>query len=257
MTQLSPHSLQLWVALKDVEEYIRDGIVRQMNGTESFGGDDMLPLKAAHLLCDKLKPVLSASVYQGGRHVIQVAVNGLNGMLDAMRKASLSPANLRQAQMTSVCDLSRAQTLAQYQVALTALEPIISKESMQSPSTINNITISGNSGIINLQSVLSDVTQSISHAGSLDPTTRQQLTALFSEFTKHLEAAQPEQPEAAEAAAAQAKELAVELALPKPRAAFLRIKGIGLIEAAKALATVVPIALTTAKQIVEFVSPAA
>lgn len=61
----SAPSLQLWIALKDVEEYIRDGIAHQMNGAESFGGEDMLPLKEAHLLCEKLKPVIPASVYQG------------------------------------------------------------------------------------------------------------------------------------------------------------------------------------------------
>ena len=246
-------SLQLWVALKDVEEYIRDGIVRQMNGAESFGGDDMLPLKAAHLLCETLKPVLSDSIYEDGRRAIQVAVDGLNGMLDAMREASASPPNQRQAMMTLACDTSRTQTLYQFQVALAGLEPIIGKEPAQTTSTVNNITISHNSGIINLQSVLTDVTQSISHAESLDSRAKERLTVLFSEFTKHIQAAQPEEPEAAEAAAEQAKEFALELAKPSPRAAVLRIKGSGLIEAAKVLATIVPIAVTTAKQIVEFV----
>src|SRR4051794_31164684 len=100
-------ALQLWLALKDVEEYIREGIVQQMNGSDSFGGDDMLPLKTAHLLCEKLKPVLSPPLYQEGRRSIQVAVDGLNGMLDAMRKASMEPPNLRQPRMISACDASR------------------------------------------------------------------------------------------------------------------------------------------------------
>lgn len=258
MDQLSPSpSLQLWVALKDVEEYIREGIVHQMNGAESFGGDDMLPVKAAHLLCEKLKPVLSPSVYQGGRRAIQVAVDGLNGMLEALRQALLSPLNLRQARMINACDTSRMQTLAQYHLALASLEPFIGKESMSSPANITNITIAHNSGIINLQSILTETTQSISRADSLDPESRERLTALFCEFTKQLETTPPEKSEEAEIAAEQAKDLAVELARPKPRASVLRIKGSGLIEAAKALATVVPIALTTAKHIVEFVSAAA
>lgn len=247
-------SLQLWVALKDVEEYIREGIVRQMNGAESFGGDDMLPLKAAYLLCEKLKPVLSDPVYQSGRRAVQVAVDGLNGMLDAMRNASGSPPNQRQAMMILACDTSRAQTLDRYQIALEGVEPLVGKEVEQTTSTVNNITITHNSGIINLHSMMTDVTQTISHAESLDVGTKEKLTELFSEFEKHILAAQPKQPEAAEAAAEQAKELATELAKPKPRTAVLRIKGSGLVEAAKTLASVVPIAITTAKQIAEFVT---
>ena len=258
MTQLSPSpALQLWVALKDVEEYIRDGIVHQMNGAESFGGDDMLPLKTAHLLCEKLKPVLSPPLYQEGRRVIQVAVDGLNGMLDALRQASMEPPNLRQYRMISASDASRGETLNQYHLALAALEPFIGKEAMSSPATITNITIASNSGIINLQSILTDVTQSILRADSLDSASKARLNFLFGEFTKQLEAAPTENSEAAEVAAEQAKELAIELARSKPRASVLRIKGSGLIEAAKALATVVPIALATAKQIVEFISAVA
>jgi len=258
MSQQSPApSLQLWIALKDVEEYIRDGIARQMNGAESFGGEDMLPLKAVHLLCEKLKPVLSASVYQGGRHAIQVAVDGLNGMLVEMRMASTSPPSQRQALMISACDSARAATLADFQLALAALEPVVGKESAPSVPTVNNITISHNSGIVNLQSVLTGVTQSISNADSLDSAAKETLTALFSAFANHIQAAQPEQPQAAEAAAEQAKDLAAELERANPRPAVLRIKGSGLIEAAKALATVVPVAISTAKQIVEFISAAA
>jgi len=249
-------ALQLWSALKDIEEYIRDGIVHQMNGAESFGGDDMLPLKTAHLLCEKLKPALSPPLYQEGRRAIQVAVDGLNGMLDALRQASMGSPNLRQSRMISACDASRRQTLAQYHLALAALEPYIGKEAMSSPTTITNINIANNSGIINLQSILTDVTQSILRADSLDSASKERLNVLFGEFTKQLEAAPPENSEAAEVAAEQAKDLAVELARPKPRATVLRIRGSGLIEAAKALANVVPMALATAKKIVEFISSA-
>jgi predicted transcriptional regulator len=127
----------------------------------------------------------------------------------------------------------------------------------EGPAVVNNITITNNSGIINLQSTLTAVTQSISHADSLDSEAKTRLTALFEEFTKQLESAPPDKVEAAEVAAEQAKELAEELAKPKPRQSVLQIKGAGLIEAAKAVAAVVPIALTTAKQIVEFISAAA
>ena len=125
------------------------------------------------------------------------------------------------------------------------------------PEVINNITITNNSGIINLQSTLSEVTQSISLADSLAPEAKERLTAMFSVFTKQLEGAPHDSAEAAEVAAEQAKELAEELSKPKPRKAVLQIKGSGLIEAAKALSEVVPIALATAKQIVEFITATA
>ena len=130
-------------------------------------------------------------------------------------------------------------------------------EPEEGATVVNNITITNNSGIINLQSTLTAVTQSIAGAPSLDSSTKDRLNELFAQFTKQLEAAPAEKAEAAEVAAEQAKELAEELAKPKPRDSVLRIKGTGLIEAAKALATVVPIAVTTAKQIVEFIAAAA
>jgi phage I-like protein len=124
-------------------------------------------------------------------------------------------------------------------------------------TVVNNITITNNTGIINLQSTLVAVNQSILNAESLDASAKKQLAELFEKFTRQLEGAPNESAEAAEVAAEQAKELAQELEKPKPRESVLRIRGSGLIEAAKALSTVVPIALQTAKQIVEFISPAA
>jgi len=246
-------AFQMWVAMKDVEEYIRTDIVRQMNGAESFGGEDMLPLRRADQLCERLKPVISTSMYRSCRHAIQVAADGLNAMLGAMRQASMSPPDVRNDRMVFACDSSRRTTLEKYQLALAEVEPLVGPESVMAASVTNNITISHNSGVINLQSVLRDVTQSISQAESLDARVKQTLTTLFDDFTKHLAAAQADEPEAAEAAAEQAKELAAELARPRPRAAVLRIKGSGLIEAAKALARIVPMALATAQRIVEFV----
>jgi len=136
MNQPSPSpALQLWVALKDVEEYIRDGIVHQMNGAKSFCGDDMLPLKTAYFLCEKLKPVLSLALYRESRRALQVAVDGLNGMLDALRQALIGPPSFIQSRLISASDASRLQTLDQYRLALTALEPFIRKEAMSSPDS--------------------------------------------------------------------------------------------------------------------------
>lgn len=159
--------------------------------------------------------------------------------------------------MTHACDSSREKTLTRYQLALAELEPVIGKEATQSSSTVNNITISNNSGIINLNSVLTDVTQSISNAESMDAAAKEKLTALFSALLSQIQTAQPEHPEAAEVAAEQAKDLATELKRLNPRAVVLRIKGNGLIEAAKTLATVVPMAINTAKEIVDFIGAAA
>ncbi len=246
-------SLQIWIALKDVEEYIRGGIVNQMNGAESFGGDDMQPLKEAFFLCERLKPMLSAPLYKEAQRAIQTAADGLNGMLASMRIAAEQPPHLRQKLMILACDSARGQTLGNYQLVLSGLEPMIGKEAMVPANIINNFRVENNFGIINWQAVLTDVTQSISCAESLDSDKKDRLKTLFVEFTKQLEAAPSGNAEEVEIAAEQAKELAAEIGKPKPRQTALLIKGSGLIEAAKALANVIPIALSTAKQIVEFI----
>lgn len=132
-------SLELWTALKDLEEYIRDGIVRQMNGATSFGGDDMVPLKSAYLTCERLKPVLSLPLYQGAKEAVNIATSGLNGMLDAMRKAVSGPPHLIQTRLRIASDSSRADTLLKYRQSLAILELLVAKEGSHANSspTIN------------------------------------------------------------------------------------------------------------------------
>ena len=159
MKHMSP-SLQLWEVLKNLEEYIRHDIVHQMNGATSFGEDDMVPLKDAHLTCEKLKPMLSPTLYIGSQKAIQVALTGLNGMLDAMRQALFAPPPLRQEQLRSACDSTRRQTLDQYRLSLAALEPLIRKEKMP----VDNTTAT-----TSLLRLMPEKTRSVSHVRAAEP----------------------------------------------------------------------------------------
>ncbi len=145
-------SLQLWNTLKDLEEYIRNGIVSQMSGATSFGGEDMVPLKDAHLTCERLKPVLPPPLYEGAHRAVQIATNGLNGMLDEMRQALTAPPPLRAERLQSACDRARAETLEQYRRSLVAVEPLIGKDIMSSPT----INVTGPVGQLNM--AMRDVT---------------------------------------------------------------------------------------------------
>ena len=136
MTILS-HSVELWTALKAVEEYIRDGIVRQMNGASSFGGEDMHPLREAYLTCERLKPFLSATLYTSATEATQVATSGLNRMLRDMRLAISVPPPLRDVELREACDKARSSTLAAYQIALGAVEPQLKLEKSLSSAVIN------------------------------------------------------------------------------------------------------------------------
>lgn len=247
-------SFQVWIALKDIEEYIRNGIVVQMNNASSFGGEDMTLLREKYFIIERLKPVLSASVYQNSLEVLQVAVDGLNKMLNDMRQALASNSESRREQARAACDSARKIALEKYKSALDHIEPLIGKDEINSSSKVTHIRIDNNSGIINVQSTLDSVSQSISKADSLNGEEKKKLTELFFEFTRSLEVVSPAHIEAAEIASDQAKDLAKELEKPVLRKNALQIKGAGLIEAAKALSVVVPMASAIAKQIVDYIN---
>ena len=108
-----------------------------MNGATSFGGEDMQPLKEAHLTCERLKPFLSPPVFQQASAATHIAVSGLNRMLDDMRHAMVAPLPIRIATLSKACDDARASTLSSYQAALQNLEPLLKSETPLPGSTIN------------------------------------------------------------------------------------------------------------------------
>ena len=140
--------------------------------------------------------------------------------------------------------VSREDTILRYQqmrAAMNAPQPTV-------------VSVVNNSGIVNVQSVLRDVQQTISGAPSLSEDMRKQLQAMMERLMMELAKTPATHAEQAEVAAEQAKEIATELQRSKPRDAALKIKGSGLVEAAYALKQVVPAAIGIAKQIAEFIA---
>jgi hypothetical protein len=118
----------------------------------------------------------------------------------------------------------------------------------------NNINIVGNRGIVNINSTLEKVAQSIEGTSSISAEKRQKLLTLFEQLRIILVNTPASHAEDAGVVADQAKEISEELMRPQLRASMLKIKGTGLIEAAKTIAIVLPAAIGVAKQIAEFIS---
>ena len=119
------------------------------------------------------------------------------------------------------------------------------------PSQIN---IVGNQGIVNINSTLTGVLQTIRNVPSVAGDKREHLLALFEQLKLALNQTPASYNEQAEIVADQAKDISEELKRSKPREAALKIKGSSLVEAAKALSSVVPTAIEVAKQIAEFIT---
>ena len=133
-------------------------------------------------------------------------------------------------------------------------ESLLQHEQEQESKVVNNISIVNNSGLVNVQGVLENVTQSIQSAPSLSGPKREELAGLFDQLKAELLRTPTSHSEHAEVLAEQAKDISEELKRPQPRDSMLRIKGSGLVEAAKALGSVLPAAMAIAKQIAEFIA---
>jgi hypothetical protein len=117
-----------------------------------------------------------------------------------------------------------------------------------------SVQVIHNSGILNVNSTLTDVTQSIQKNDSLPEATKENLLKLFEEFKASLASTPTSHSEEAEVAAEQAAVIAKEFERKPPRKSALEISGKGLVEATKALAKVVPGAITIAEKIASFVA---
>lgn len=136
---MKSHTQSIWDSLLALREYIRDGIVRQMQGATSFGGDDMVPLKEAYLACERGRPFVSDDLYGAASSCVTVALNGLNGMLQEMRRAITiqNPAD-RARVLQAISDQARKATLDSYEAALLLLEPIIKRDEPLEVAVTNN-----------------------------------------------------------------------------------------------------------------------
>lgn len=120
--------------------------------------------------------------------------------------------------------------------------------------TTNHIKISNVVGPVNVQSSLDGAIQSVRSAPALSPATRDEMATLLRELKDCLATAPPDRKEEAELVREQAEAVADELKKPAPRAGALRVKASGLIEAAKVLREVVPVAIEVAQKIAMFVA---
>lgn len=104
--------------------------------------------------------------------------------------------------------------------------------------------------IVNIQSELRNVQQSIGEIQTTDQSSKEELQKLIEQLSAALEKIPVEKKEEAEAVAASAKVLVDQAKAPKPNKTMLQISGEGLKQAAKNLADVTPLVLAIATQIV-------
>jgi hypothetical protein len=117
-------------------------------------------------------------------------------------------------------------------------------------------TLSGDfrGSMININATLTNVTQTISTLPGTDAETRKTLEKLVAELQAALEKVPPDKALMAEAIALQAKQLTDAANMENPNPAWLQVTADGLKSAAKAIADVVPTALSVAIQIADTIT---
>lgn len=120
---------------------------------------------------------------------------------------------------------------------------------------VTNIHISNvSNSVLTVMSQLDHVSQSIQTAPALSSAKREELTKLVLDLKNAIGTIPESHADEAEVVGEQANNLSEELKKPQPRQASLKVTAAGLVEATKALATVVPSAIETAKAIAAFVA---
>ncbi len=103
---------------------------------------------------------------------------------------------------------------------------------------------------LNIATTLSDVRQSINHIQTINQSDKDDFEKLILQLTQELQKAPKEKVEDAEAVAEYAKELVDEVSKDTPKKIKISISKEGLIKAAENIASVLPMVLQIAKQIV-------
>jgi hydroxypyruvate isomerase len=120
----------------------------------------------------------------------------------------------------------------------------------------DEFNMSGNfqGALINIKSTLSNVQQSVGAMPTGDAGARTELTNLIQQLSDELQKLPAEQQEYAQALAETTQALVDAAKQQKPNPTMVQITSDGLLKAAKNLATVAPVVLPLASQIVEVVS---
>lgn len=96
---------ELWSSLIDVEEYLRSGMPQQLQGAESFSGEDMRPAHNAFQTFRRVYPHLKPEIRDAAEDLFEQLESGLNDVLDSLRQfiaASESDAQARKAAKSNV-----------------------------------------------------------------------------------------------------------------------------------------------------------
>ncbi len=116
----------------------------------------------------------------------------------------------------------------------------------------DTFNMSGNfrGAILNINSTLKNVQQSVGDIHTDDEATRDELKRLIEQLNQALQKAPPEKKEEVEAVAETTKSLIDQAKSEKPNKTMIQITGEGLKQAAQNLAEVLPTVMTIASQIV-------
>ena len=124
----------------------------------------------------------------------------------------------------------------------------------ESPEKTEVVTIhTGDNSIINFNSTLNSVTQSINISPTLPLESKQKLDALLAQLFDDLKELPSESEDDAEAVATMAKNLIENTMEEKPNKTMVEISAEGLIKAAKNISLITPNVLVTAQAIIEFI----
>lgn len=116
-----------------------------------------------------------------------------------------------------------------------------------------HVDIRGGNNIVNVNSILTSVQQTIQENTFLDPSEREKLEQLLSNLEYELKNIPPENADEAEAVAETAKSLIEKATKEKPNKPLVQISADGLKKAAENIAVITPKVLVAAQAIIAFV----
>lgn len=116
-----------------------------------------------------------------------------------------------------------------------------------------HVDIRGGNNIVNVNSILTSVQQTIQANTFIDPSQREKLEQLLSNLEYELKNIPPENADEAEAVAETAKDLIEKATKEKPNKPLVQISADGLKKAAENIAVITPKVLVTAQAIIAFV----
>ncbi len=234
---------KVWTALVGVNQYVRKGIVDQLeSGLQSFGGADAKPIFDGYQAFEVARPFVSVELRAAVEDAFRTLEKGFNQVLDSLRAVVALPETERDALLGSVnAALSEMQT--SYQSRLETISNMIKsdKEALQAERAgaqgiTQNITVNGS--IVGSNVVAARTIENSSLMAAQTPM-NEDLRVLVSELHKAVaELTESLDDDEAALAARDLEDLTKEITSPTPRAAFWRRAIEGLTSAAETAAEV-------------------